>query len=130
MARSEHELYPDYTPEIEAIRKQGITESLLTHIIDKHKDNAQYNRNLYNRYMTLEGEVPIFNREPRFTIKAVNGKAPKQINNKINNEHYNHRSINPWFNYIAEIHCPVAYNSNTQNRYNFCKKCGNIVKKI
>lgn len=86
MARSEHELYPDYTPEIEAIRKQGITESLLTHIIDKHKDNAQYNRNLYNRYMTLEGEVPIFNREPRFTIKAVNGKAPKQINNKINND--------------------------------------------
>lgn len=88
MARNEYEIYPDYTPELEEIKNNGINENLLSKIIEKHVNNASYNKNLYKRYMTLADGVPIFRREPRFKLDSVDGKMPKQINNKINNDFF------------------------------------------
>lgn len=81
MARTLQQLYPDYSAEVEEIKKNGITESLLQKIIAKHKYNALYNRKLYKRYMAIEGAVPIFDRTPRF-------KEENPINNKINNDFF------------------------------------------
>jgi SPP1 family phage portal protein len=79
MPRSEFELYPDFQAEIEEIDKNGITDALLNHIIEKHRANADYNRGLHKRYETLDGEVPIFLRQPRFDEE-------NPVNNKINND--------------------------------------------
>ncbi len=81
MSRNLRQLYPDYTDEIEEIKKNGISEALLHKIIAKHKSNAIYNRKLYRRYMALDGAVPIFERKPRFD-------EPDPINNKINNDFF------------------------------------------
>lgn len=66
--------------EITELRKNGITVDLLYKIIQKHRFNSQYNKRLYGRYRTLENEVPIFNRVPRFDEDS--------INNKINNDFF------------------------------------------
>mgnify|MGYP001750926461 CR=1 FL=1 len=46
MIRTESELFPKFTAEIEEIRKNGITEDLLNKIINKHLPNALYNLSL------------------------------------------------------------------------------------
>lgn len=80
MSRTKMELLPEFTAELEEIRKSGITKDLLQKIIAKHKANAVYNRNLYERYMTLKESVPIFGRQPRY--------EDEDINNKINNDFF------------------------------------------
>ena len=57
MARNELQLYPDFTAEIEEIKKNGISTNLLYKIIQKHQPNAQYNRDLYKRYTVVDGYV-------------------------------------------------------------------------
>lgn len=79
MPRAEHELYPDFQAEIDAIDEEGISDALLNHIIDKHRANAAFNWNLHKRYQTLAGEVPIFQREPRFDEE-------NPVNNTVNND--------------------------------------------
>lgn len=79
MPRAEYELYPDFQAEIEELDKNGITDALLNHIIKKHQPNAEFNRNLHKRYEALDGEVPIFLREPHFDEE-------NPVNNKINND--------------------------------------------
>ena len=79
MPRRESELYPDYQAEIEVIDRDGISDALLNHIINKHSANSLYNENLHKRYQVLEGRVPIFNREPRFDEE-------NPVNNKVNND--------------------------------------------
>ena len=86
--RTEAEVYPDYTAELEAIRTGGITTGLLDKIIQKHLMNAAYNRRLYNRYRVLNGCVPIFNRRPRFHMLTPDGKEVEPINNKVNNDFF------------------------------------------
>ncbi len=81
MSRNSNQLYPDYTAEIAEIKENGISIPLLQKIISIHKYNAVYNRRLYKRYMTLDGAVPIFDRQPRF-------KEDKPINNRINNDFF------------------------------------------
>lgn len=89
MARNEYQLYPDFGAELKEIRNNGITASLIEKIINKHLNNAAYNKELYKRYMAIDGAVPIFNREPRFKMKPLpDGTIPKQINNKINNDFF------------------------------------------
>lgn len=80
MSRTKMELLPEFTAELEEIRKSGITKDLLQKIITKHRANAVYNRNLYERYMTLKESVPIFGRQPRY--------EDEDINNKINNDFF------------------------------------------
>lgn len=80
MSRNITELYPDFSDEITELRKNGITVDLLYKIIQKHRYNSKYNKELYNRYRTLENEVPIFKRKPRFNEDV--------INNKINNDFF------------------------------------------
>ena len=80
MSRTKMELLPEFTAELEEIRKSGITKDLLQKIIAKHRANAIYNRNLYERYMTLKESVPIFGRKPRY--------EDDDINNKINNDFF------------------------------------------
>lgn len=75
------QLYPDYTGELKELKKNGFSLDLLYKIINKHKQNALFNKNLYDRYMTVEGSVPIMRRTPRF-----NEQDP--INNKINNDFF------------------------------------------
>lgn len=82
--RKEYELYPDFTAELDAINKSGITTELLQKIINKHLPNAIYNKGLYRRYEGLQNEVPIFNREPRY--KPDDGDESGIINNKIAND--------------------------------------------
>lgn len=82
MSRKRTEKYPDYTAEIEAIENGGITDELLRRIIEKHRNNAECNRKLIERYEALEDGVPIFEREPRF------GDASDVINQKINNDFF------------------------------------------
>lgn len=80
MSRNITELYPNYSAEITELNKNGITIDLLYKIIQKHRFNSKYNKALYNRYRTLENEVPIFKRKPRFNEDV--------INNKINNDFF------------------------------------------
>lgn len=81
MARTEMELLPTFTAELEAIREHGITVELLYDIIQKHLPNANYNKKLYKRYMTLWEGLPIFQRKPRY-------EKEKPINNKVNNDFF------------------------------------------
>jgi SPP1 family phage portal protein len=81
MSRNLVQLYPDFSAEVKEIDKNGISIQLLQKIIAKHKNNALYNRALYKRYMTIENNVPIFNRKPRFEEESP-------INNKINNDFF------------------------------------------
>lgn len=80
MSRTKMELLPEFSAELEEIRKSDITKDLLQKIIAKHKANAVYNRNLYERYMTLKESVPVFGRQPRY--------EDDDINNKINNDFF------------------------------------------
>ena len=82
MARTENELFPNFTAEIEALRDKGITEDLLNKIISKHLPNATYNKNLYKRYKAIAGGVPIFDRQPRYE------EEENPINNKVNNDFF------------------------------------------
>lgn len=81
MARTEWELLPEFTAELEEIRKNGISTKLLYDIIQKHLSNSEYNRRLYKRYMTITEGVPIFGRIPRYAEE-------KPINNKVNNDFF------------------------------------------
>lgn len=85
MRRSKLQKYPDYTAEIEHIKKNGIDEAMMVRIIKKHRENAKYNRYLIDRYEALDGCVPIFNREPRF---EQGGSKKDIINHKINNDFF------------------------------------------
>lgn len=80
MNRKSIELYPDYSSEIDELKTKELSIELLYKIIKKHYYNSKYNRNLYKRYMTLDGELPIFKRKPRFNDDV--------INNKINNDFF------------------------------------------
>lgn len=80
--RKTTELYPDYTAEIKAIDKDGITPELLQRIIKKHRPNALYNEALYNRYQAIDESIPIFCRTPRFEDEQ------NAINNKLNNDFF------------------------------------------
>ena len=77
--RLKTEIYPDYTAYIAEIRKNGISDALLRRIIRRHRENALYNRRLYERYRVDAAGVPIFGRSPRFT-------ESDEINNTINND--------------------------------------------
>lgn len=81
MTRKKKEKYPDYTAEIEAIEKEGITDALLRRIIDKHRFNSARSSKLIERYEALEDGVPIFARKPRFG-------GDKAINQRINNDFF------------------------------------------
>lgn len=100
MVRGVNELYPDYTAEIEAINKEGVTVELLQRIINKHRPNMLHNKRLYNRYQALNGCVPIFNREPRFNDSA------DVINNKVNNDYFS-EIIDFKVGYFAGV--PISY---------------------
>lgn len=80
--RKTTELYPDYTAEIRAIDKDGITPELLKRIIRKHRENALYNKTLYDRYQAMDGALPIFQRKQRFD------EEQNAINNKLNNDFF------------------------------------------
>ena len=82
MARSEWELLPEFTAELEEIRKNGINTTLLYDILQKHVNNAEYNKNLYKRYKCIGNGVPIFKREPRFE------EEENPLNNKVNNDFF------------------------------------------
>ena len=82
MARSEWELLPEFSAELEEIRKNGITTSLLYDILTKHAPNAEYNRRLYKRYMGITEGVPIFSREQFYE------EEEEPINNKVNNDFF------------------------------------------
>ena len=80
-ARDEFQLLPEFTAELEEIRKNGISKTLLYDIIQKHLPNSTYNRGLYRRYMGISDGVPIFSRQPRYD-------EDKPINNKVNNDFF------------------------------------------
>jgi SPP1 family phage portal protein len=115
--------YPDYTAEIEAIENGGITDELLNRIIEKHKNNATYNRQLIERYEALEGAVPIFQREPRFE----QDKKEKQeiINHKINNDFFS-EIVDFKVGYFAGN--PIAYSySDTEESLDDTAEAGDTV---
>lgn len=80
MSRNVTELYPNFSAEINVLRKDEPSIDLLYKIIQKHRYNSRYNKKLYDRYRTLENEVPIFKRGSRFDEDP--------INNKINNDFF------------------------------------------
>ena len=81
MARKKKECYPDFSAEIEAIRKNGIDAKILSRIIRKHSGNSRFNRKLCERYQVVEDGVPIFRRRPRF-------EKGNQLNNRLNNDFF------------------------------------------
>lgn len=81
MSRKLTELYPDYSQFIAEIDNNGITANLLHKILRKHKENSEYNRKLYERYMGIDGAVPIFNRKPHYD-------DGERVNNKVNNDFF------------------------------------------
>lgn len=82
MTRSVSELLPSFTAELEEIRTQGISTSLLQKILAKHSPNRTYNETLYRRYITVTEGVEIFARKPRFE------EDKNAINNKVNNDFF------------------------------------------
>ena len=82
MARAKWELLPEFTAELEEIREHGISTTLLYDILQKHINNAEYNKKLYERYMCINEGVPIFGREPHFE------EEENPINNKVNNDFF------------------------------------------
>lgn len=80
--RTELELLPEFTAELEEIRKNGISTDLLYKIIQKHLPNSIYNRQLYKRYMAIRDGVPIFDRQPNYE------EEENPINNKVNNNFF------------------------------------------
>ena len=80
--RTKEQKYPDYTAEIEALEREGISEKLLVRIIEKHRYNSECNSSLIERYEALEGGVPIFRRKPRFA------DSNDAINHRINNDFF------------------------------------------
>ena len=80
MARKKNQLYPDFTAFIDEIEQNGITPELLSKIINRHRPNSKYNEDLYKRYTTMDGAVPIQERKTRFD--------DDEINNKINNDFF------------------------------------------
>ena len=81
MSRKLNQLYPDFNAYIDFIDENGVSPEIIYKIINKHRGNSKYNENLYKRYQTLDGSLPIFKREPRF-------KENKPINNKVNNDFF------------------------------------------
>lgn len=81
MVRSEAQLLPDFSAELEEIRENGINAELICKIIQKHAANSDYNRQLYKRYMAIADGVPIFSRNPRY-------EEENPINNKVNNDFF------------------------------------------
>ena len=81
MTRSKREELPSFVAELEEIKKNGITAQLLQDIIAKHKENALFNRKLYQRYKAVTDGVDIFKRKPRY-------EEENPINNKINNDFF------------------------------------------
>ena len=77
--RNEFELLPEFSAELEEIRRNGISLDLIYKIIQKHRPNALYNKSLYNRYLGIDGYTPIFNRQPKY-------EEADPINNKVNND--------------------------------------------
>lgn len=82
MSRTKMELLPEFSAELEEIRKSGITKDILLKIITKHQANSAYNRKLYERYMILKESIPIFGRQPRYEDEE------NPINNKLNNDFF------------------------------------------
>lgn len=79
--------YPDYSAEIKAIRKDGITPDLLNRIIRRHRGCRKHMQQLYGRYRTEADKVPIFTREPRFQDSGEL-EAESAINNRVNNDFF------------------------------------------
>ncbi len=77
--RKKKEIYPDLSAFCDEIESNGISETLLQKIINRHLPNSKYNKKLYDRYTTAN--VPIRDRKPRF-------EEDKPINNKINNDFF------------------------------------------
>lgn len=103
--RKKSELLPDFSCFIDEIDKNGIDEQLLYKIIRRHKDNAKFNKKLYDRYMATSDGLPIFDRKPRY-------EEDNPINNKINNDFFG-EIVDFKVGYFAGV--PVDYNySNTE----------------
>lgn len=102
--RTKLQKYPDYTAEIEAIDRGGITDQLLNRIIEKHAHNAEYNKKLIERYEALEDGVPIFHREPRFAKDEAEKR--EVINHRINNDFVS-KIVNSRVGYSAGS--PISY---------------------
>ena len=85
MARSELQLLPEFTAELEEIRAHGINKELLYKILQKHLPNADYNKILYKRYMAIQDGVPILSRKERYKDE---NKKKNTINNKVNNDFF------------------------------------------
>lgn len=77
--RSEYQLLPKFTAELEEIRKNGLSLDLLHNILRKHSSNSLFNRQLHLRYMGLKEGVPILTRHPLY-------EEERKINNKIHND--------------------------------------------
>lgn len=79
--RQEYQLLPEFSAELEEIREKGISSELLSKIITKHSSNANYNKQLYKRYMGIQEGVPIYSRQPRY-------EEENPINNKVSNDFF------------------------------------------
>ena len=81
MPRTARQQYPNFDAFIDEIEENGISAELLSKIINRHRPNSKYNEDLYKRYQTTDGGVPIFKREPRY-------EEENPINNKVNNDFF------------------------------------------
>lgn len=80
--RNEKSNYPDYAAFLDAIDNGQFSEELLQKIIQKHKGNREYTKQLFDRYKCSDDGVPIFKRKPRFEEET------NAINNKVNNDFF------------------------------------------
>lgn len=106
MPRNEFQLLPEFSSELEEIRKNGINQNLLYKIIQKHIANSDYNKQLYKRYMAINGGVPIFDRQPRF-------EEENPVNNKINNDFFS-EIIDFKTGYFAGTPISYGYSKNAE----------------
>ena len=84
MARNTKQLYPDFSAFIDVIDRDGITPELLSKIINRHRPNAKYNEQLYDRYLAKKGAIPIDEREPKYDDRGINNKISNDFFGEIN----------------------------------------------
>lgn len=77
--------YPDLSGFIAEIKENGINDTLVNKIIERHLNNSAHTRELYNRYKVREDAVPIFSREPRFKHED---SEIEELNNQVNNDFF------------------------------------------
>lgn len=109
------DLYPDFSSELEYIQNNGVNENIIKRIIYKHERNSLHSLTLYGRYRTLDNDVPIFKRQPRFKSNK-DSSDNSVVNNRINTDFFS-EIVDVKVGYFAGKPFLYKYNDDSDSEY-------------